>query len=155
MKSQSAMLIQSELIPKSITLLQQGQKVMIQGTGEDVKHWLYISDVSNAFNVILHRGVPGEVYNLGSHHASTNYNLCSSMIKTITGATDVELWMNKVPGRPVVGKPVGMDFSKLEGIGWTQQVGLEEGVAATVKWYGDNAAKWWGNLPQILGITPK
>jgi dTDP-glucose 4,6-dehydratase len=77
------------------------------------------------------------------------------MIKTITGATDVELWMNKVPGRPVVGKPVGMDFSKLEGIGWTQQVGLEEGVAATVKWYGDNAAKWWGNLPQILGITPK
>ncbi|KAH9879922.1 hypothetical protein J1614_001946 [Plenodomus biglobosus] len=152
-ESTSATLIELELIPKSVTLLQQGQKVTIHGTGADVKHWLYISDVSNAFNVILHNGVPGEVYNLGSHHASTNYNLCSSIIKAITGATDVELWMNKVPGRPVVGKPIGMDFSKLEGIGWTQRVGLEEGVAETVKWYGENAEKWWGNLKQILGCS--
>ncbi|KAF1843289.1 NAD(P)-binding protein [Cucurbitaria berberidis CBS 394.84] len=144
-----------KLIPRSVTLLQHGEKVTIHGTGEDVKHWLYISDVSNAFNVILHRGVPGEVYNLGSHYASTNYNLCSSIIKAITGAPDIEQWMNKVPGRAVVGKPVGLGFSKLEGIGWTQKVALEEGVEETVKWYRDNAEKWWGNLPGILGIPPR
>lgn len=150
----SATLTERELIPKSITLLQHGQRITIHGTGEDVKHWLYITDVSNAFNVLLHRGVPGEIYNLGSHHESTNYNLCSSIIQAITGEDEVEVWMNKVPGRPVVGKQFGMDFSKLEELGWTQLVGLEEGVERTVKWYGENAAKWWGNLPKILGVAP-
>ena len=134
-------------------MLQHGAKVTIHGTGEDVKYWLYISDVSNAFNVILHCGIPGEIYNLGSHHASTNYDLCSNMIKNITGVSGVEEWMDKVPGRAIVGKPVGIDFSKLESIGWTQEVGIEEGLKATVEWYNENAERWWGNLTEIIGIA--
>lgn len=77
------------------------------------------------------------------------------MIRTITGAPEVEQWMTRVPGRAVVGKPVGMDLSKLENIGWTQRVSLEEGVEETVNWYSKNAGKWWGNLAEILGIASK
>jgi GDP-L-fucose synthase len=33
-----------------------------------------------------------------------------------------------------------LDVSKLAQAGWTSQIGLREGVGATVEWYGENIA---------------
>lgn len=100
------------------------------------------------------------MYNLGSHHLSSNYDLCSTMIKTVVSNKDgvepetinVEDYMNKIPGRNFKDAGVGMDFSDLEGLGWTQHVNLEQGVAKCVDWYGQYAGNWWGDLRTILKL---
>jgi dTDP-D-glucose 4,6-dehydratase len=153
------MLTIAELIPKSVALLMNGHKVTMYGTGADVKRWLYVSDCSNAFNTILHRGEPNATYNLGSDHASTNYNLCTGIIDAVvsnkgdgTKAGNAEDWINRVPGRGFYDPGIGMDFSALQQLGWTQLVSLDEGVKRTVEWYKENAATWWGDLQKILKI---
>lgn len=136
-----------------------GHKVTMYGTGADVKRWLYVTDCSNAFNTILHRGDPNAVYNLGSDHASTNYNLVDGIIDAVvsnnndgTKATDAENWINRVPGRGFVDPSIGMDFSALQKLGWTQSVSLDDGVKRTVDWYKKNGMAWWGDLPKIMKI---
>lgn len=60
--------------------------------------------------------------------------------------------MNRVPGRGFYDPGIGMDFSSLEKLGWTQLVSLDEGIKKTVEWYKEHAATWWGDLPKILKI---
>ncbi|RHZ69179.1 hypothetical protein CDV55_107549 [Aspergillus turcosus] len=139
---ETRLLIIAELIPKSIALLMNGHKVTI-----------------NAFNTILHRGEPSATYNLGSDHASTNYNLCTGIIDAVVlnqgdgaKAGKAEDWINRPPGRGLYDPGIGMDFFALQKLGWTQLLGFDEGVKKTVEWYMENAATWWGDLQKILKI---
>lgn len=83
LKKRTLLANHAELIPKSISLLQNGQKVTIHGNGADIKRWVYVTDCSNAFNTIFHCGRPNATYNLGSHQAASNYNLCSTIIRSV------------------------------------------------------------------------
>jgi dTDP-glucose 4,6-dehydratase/UDP-glucose 4,6-dehydratase len=54
-----------KLIPRFIKLLQEGKKVTIQGNGSSVRAFLHAYDTAKAFEVILEKGVIGEIYNIG------------------------------------------------------------------------------------------
>ncbi|KAG2681581.1 hypothetical protein I3843_11G152000 [Carya illinoinensis] len=55
-----------KLIPKFILLAMQGKPLPIHGDGSNVRSYLYCEDVAEAFEVILHKGEVGHVYNIGT-----------------------------------------------------------------------------------------
>ncbi|KAL0328388.1 UNVERIFIED_CONTAM: trifunctional UDP-glucose [Sesamum calycinum] len=55
-----------KLIPKFILLAMQGKILPIHGDGTNVRSYLYCEDVAEAFEVILHKGEVGHVYNIGT-----------------------------------------------------------------------------------------
>ena len=54
-----------KLIPKFIHQLERNEKVTVHGTGENRRNFLYVTDVVNAFDAIVHCGVVGSIYNIG------------------------------------------------------------------------------------------
>ncbi|KAJ3081204.1 hypothetical protein HDU99_006313, partial [Rhizoclosmatium hyalinum] len=52
----------------------------IHGNGENSRHYLYASDVAAAMVLILQKGVPGEIYNIGSENEVSNLQLARYLL---------------------------------------------------------------------------
>ena len=55
-----------KLIPKMTLLAKRGAKLPIHGDGEAVRSYLHVRDVARAFDTVLHKGIVGETYNIGT-----------------------------------------------------------------------------------------
>ena len=128
-------------------LLRHGQKLTLQGAGDGRRRYLYAGDAANAFNFLLHRGVKGETYNLGSYDEISHRQLSETLLEFVKplgyNSSDVEAWIETKPGRPYVDSGSAMDCSKIRALGWEQQVSFEEGLKRTVQWYSAHGDTWW------------
>lgn len=57
-----------KLIPLSIKRILEGKKVELYGDGLNVRDWIYVEDHCSAIDKVLHQGVPGEIYNIGTNN---------------------------------------------------------------------------------------
>jgi dTDP-glucose 4,6-dehydratase len=55
-----------KLIPLFITNALQGESLPLYGDGLQVRDWLHVEDHSRAIDLLIDRGSPGEVYNIGT-----------------------------------------------------------------------------------------
>ena len=42
-----------------------GDKLPVYGDGMQVRNWIYVEDFARGIGIVLERGEPGEVYNVG------------------------------------------------------------------------------------------
>jgi len=133
-----------KVIPKWILLLQQGKKCPIHGNGSNVRAFLYVTDVANAFEVILHKGELGHIYNISSTDEMTNLDLCRYLIKKF-GYEDVSSYMEYTEDRAINDLRYFISDEKLRAMGWSQKVSFEEGITKTMDWYRNcNLTETWG-----------
>lgn len=132
-----------KLIPKSATLLNKGSSCFIHGDGGHMRNFLYCGDAATAFDVVLHKGVVDEVYNIGSPKEVTNLEVIRELMK-ILGLTDEAKYLTYVKDRAFNDTRYSIDSSKLHGLGWRPEVSWEEGMKRTVAWYQDetNLNRW-------------
>ncbi|KAG0304837.1 hypothetical protein BGZ98_004960 [Dissophora globulifera] len=57
-----------------------GGHCFIHGSGEHSRTYLYVTDVADALDVILHRGEVGQVYNIGAGHEINNLAFAKDLI---------------------------------------------------------------------------
>jgi dTDP-D-glucose 4,6-dehydratase len=55
----------------------------IHGNGSVLRNFLYVSDVANAFDVILHHGSPGMTYNIGSDFEISIFELAKFLVRKV------------------------------------------------------------------------
>ncbi|KAI1286588.1 hypothetical protein EDD11_000198 [Mortierella claussenii] len=60
----------------------------IHGSGRHSRTYLYVTDVANALDVILHRGQVGQVYNIGGGHETSNLELAQDLIHRLKIPSD-------------------------------------------------------------------
>ena len=140
-------------------LLRHGRKLTVHGGGHQRKCYLYVGDAANALNTLLHCGVAGEVYNLGSDDNISIREISATLLNYVnppgsdSSSEDSNLdgWIQTTSGRPYLDSGSRLDCGKLQALGWRQKVGWEEGLRRTVGWYSAYGETWWGNIGQILG----
>ena len=44
----------------------RGMDLPVHGSGTSVRSYLYVTDVANAYIIVLHKGQIGETYNIGT-----------------------------------------------------------------------------------------
>ena len=49
-----------KLVPKFILLAARGARLPVHGDGAATRSYLYVTDVAEAYDVLLHHGVPGQ-----------------------------------------------------------------------------------------------
>ena len=140
-------------------LLRHKLKLTLQGGGFQRKRYLYVGDVANAFNVILHRGKHGDVFNLGSDDEISNRDLAARLIDIVNPDGDssspngdqvgIDAWIKAMPGRPYVDSGAGLDCRKLQALGWEPQVSLDMGLKRTADWYAVHGDSWWSDISRI------
>ncbi|KAL5559400.1 hypothetical protein UlMin_035611 [Ulmus minor] len=141
-----------KLIPKFILLARRGHKLPIHGNGSNVRSYLYCEDVAEAFDVILHRGAIGHVYNIGTKKERSVLDVAGDICK-LFGKNPDEV-ISFVQDRPFNDQRYFLDDQKLKKLGWEERTSWEEGLKITMDWYSKNP-DWWGDVSAALNPHPR
>ncbi|PPD82481.1 hypothetical protein GOBAR_DD20592 [Gossypium barbadense] len=128
-----------KLIPKFILLAMRGKVLPIHGDGTNVRSYLYCEDVAEAFEVILHKGEVGHVYNVGTKKERRVIDVAKDICKLFS--MDPETSIKFVENRPFNDQRYFLDDQKLKNLGWSEQTVWEDGLKKTIEWTG-----WIGGL---------
>lgn len=131
-----------KVIPLFITNLLEGRKVPLYGDGGNVRDWIHVDDHCRAIRLVVDVGEPGEVYHVAGTAELTNLELTGKLLDALGAGWDM---VERVPDRPGHDRRYSLDDAKLRALGYAPRVPFDEGLAATVRWYADNAA-WWAPL---------
>ena len=135
-----------KLIPLTITNALEGKLLPIYGDGTNVRDWLYVGDHCSAIELVLEKGRPGEVYNVGGENERTNLEVVDRLCATLDGLRPKASGryadqMTFVKDRPGHDRRYAIDATKLVSeLGWMPSENFETGIARTVQWYLDHPA---------------
>jgi dTDP-glucose 4,6-dehydratase len=136
-----------KLIPLMILNALEGKPLPVYGDGQQVRDWLFVEDHCRAIRIVLARGVPGEVYNIGGDCEQTNLDV----VRMIAAMVD-ELrpglphgprssLITLVTDRPGHDRRYAIDATKIrQQLGWRPNEDFRSGLRRTVQWYLDNLA---------------
>ncbi|CAN7055126.1 hypothetical protein IGI04_029081 [Brassica rapa subsp. trilocularis] len=141
-----------KLIPKFILLAMSGKVLPIHGDGSNVRSYLYCEDVAEAFEVILHKGEVGHVYNIGTKKERRVNDVARDVCKLF--GMDPEASIKFVENRPFNDQRYFLDDEKLKKLGWSERTTWEEGLKKTMEWYTQNP-EWWGDVSGALLPHPR
>ena len=57
----------------------RGMDLPVHGSGTSVRSYLYVTDVANAYIIVLHKGQIGETYNIGTQKVRRNQGICAQL----------------------------------------------------------------------------
>jgi len=131
-----------KVIPLFVTNLLQGRKVPLYGDGGNVRDWLHVDDHCRGIALVLERGEPAGIYNIGGGRELTNKELTGLLLEACGRGWEM---VQPVQDRKGHDRRYSLDDAKLRAMGYAPHVEFEAGLAATVEWYRDNE-DWWRPL---------
>ena len=140
-----------KLIPLVIVNAINKKSIPVYGTGENVRDWIYVIDHCKAIDTILHKGKPGEIYNIGAKNERTNIQVIELLLKKIAvkfnlNENELTDLITFVKDRRGHDKRYAINPSKIEQeLGWEAETNFEEGITKTIEWYKSNE-QWWQRI---------
>jgi dTDP-glucose 4,6-dehydratase len=131
-----------KVIPLFVTNAIDGEQLPLYGDGQQVRDWLYVDDHCDAIELILARGEPGEIYNVGGGNELSNLDL-TLRILDLTGR-ELSL-VRRVPDRAGHDRRYSVDCTKIRALGWGPVHAFDQALAETVRWYREHE-NWWRPL---------
>lgn len=120
-------------------------EVILWGTGTPMREFLHVDDMAQAVVFALENKLPDYLYNVGSGKDLSIKEL-ALLIQNAVGHEGEIIWDTTMPD----GTPRKlMDSSKMQELGWKQQVDLKEGIEATYKWFLANTE----NLKEVSIVS--
>jgi len=145
-----------KVIPKFILQLLKGIPCTIHGNGNQKRSFIYVSDVVEAFDVILHQGQVGLIYNIGTEMEITTMTLAKKLISLLGLESKAQELINHTPDRLFNDFRYSINFDLLTSLGWKAKVNWEEGLKKTLEWYKNtNIEEWFKGTESILAAHPE
>lgn len=120
-----------KLVPMIITNARQQRPLTIQGAGDDIRDWLYVVDNCQAIDLVMRKGVEGEVYNIGGFERRTVLEVVASL-QALLGFPDSQVV--HVAERLGHDHRYAVDDTKLRrALGWRPSTSLAAGLTQTVR----------------------
>jgi dTDP-glucose 4,6-dehydratase len=133
-----------KLIPLFINNIIEKKPLPVYGDGNYTRDWLFVEDHAAAIDLVYHKGVNHETYNIGGFNEWKNIDLvrllCQQMDKKLGRRfRESEELITFVKDRPGHDVRYAIDASKIhKELGWKPSVTFEEGLSKTIDWYLDN-----------------
>jgi dTDP-glucose 4,6-dehydratase len=133
-----------KLIPLFINNIINNKALPVYGDGNYTRDWLYVKDHAIAIDLVFHKGVNHETYNIGGFNEWKNLDLvkllCQHMDTKLGRAEgESEKLITYVKDRPGHDLRYAIDASKInKELGWAPSVTFEEGLSKTIDWYLKN-----------------
>ncbi len=102
----------------------KGKNFKIQGTGNEIRSFIYIDDFINAFNIILNRGKHLNIYNIGTAEKIKIKDLAYKLSKILKKKIIIKK-SSLAKGSTKVRVP---DINKIKRIGFKPKFNLEKGL---------------------------
>jgi dTDP-glucose 4,6-dehydratase len=140
-----------KLIPLCINNIVESKPLPVYGDGNYTRDWLYVEDHAEAIDLVFHKGINQETYNIGGFNEWKNIDLvkllCDKMdskLKNPVGTS--QNLITYVKDRPGHDLRYAIDANKINSqLGWKPSVSFEEGLEKTIDWYLENE-EWLKNV---------
>ena len=125
-----------KLIPVVISKALNNEKIPVYGTGLNVRDWIHVRDHNIAVDLIMHKGVVGEIYNIGGNSEVANLDLVKLILQELGKSEDLISFVEDRKGHDL---RYAIDSSKIENaLNWQRTIEFEQGIRETIKWYLNN-----------------
>jgi dTDP-glucose 4,6-dehydratase len=128
-----------KIVPLFITNAIDELQLPVYGDGLNVRDWLYVEDNCAGIDLVLQKGMPGQVYNIGGGNEVQNLTITHQILELLGKG---EEFIRFVTDRPGHDRRYAIDCAKLRALGWRPGVAFETGLARTVEWYASHP-EWW------------
>ena len=125
-------------VPLFVTRALEDEAIPLYGDGGNIRDWQFVRDHCEALDLLLHRGEPGEAYNIGAGNERTNIDVLNAILAILGKPMSL---VRRVQDRAGHDGRYSLDTGKLRSLGWRPEYGFEAAIEATVRWYRDN--RWW------------
>jgi dTDP-glucose 4,6-dehydratase len=116
----------------------------VWGDGAQIRDWMAVEDACGAVELLLERGVTGEVFNVAPEGAARTNLEVARAIARAARRDDAAVYLTEYD-RPDHDRRYAVDASKLRALGWSPRLDLDRKIAQTVDWYRANRS-WWERL---------
>lgn len=134
-----------KLIPFFIFKAMAGEKLPVYGDGLNVRDWIHAKDHAKALDLLLHKGNPGEIYNIGTDNERNNLEITRLILKFLGKPEDQFEFVEDRPGHD---RRYAIDATKILKLGWNPDYPrdkFEKGLKETIDWYLKNE-EWVSKL---------
>ncbi len=125
-------------VPLFTTSAIDNQPLPIYGDGMQMRDYQYVLDHCEAIDVVLHKGQPGEVYNVGTGVETHNIDMARQILDLLGKPHSL---LQSVPDRAGHDRRYALDTSKLRALGWQPRHTFAQALELTVRWFVEN--EWW------------
>ena len=143
-----------KLVPKFMMLLSLNRPLTVHGTGQNTRSYFYVEDLAEAFDIVLHKGVTGSTYNLGTIEERSVLDV-SSAICELAGA-DPSKSITYVQDRLCNDRRYLLNLDKATELGIKPSTSFKEGLSKTYEWFKANVFGqiYWEGLSRTLAAHP-
>lgn len=123
---------EEKFIPTVIRTALDDKSVPIYAQGKNKRDWLFVTDHTDAIEMILEKGEDGHIYNVSADSEQINIDVAKKLLGVLQKP---ESLLTFVPDRPGHDWRYALDSSSARKLGWKPKVYFDEGLAQTVEWY--------------------
>src|SRR5438876_8658324 len=131
-----------KFIPLFVTNALEDQPLPLYGDGLQHRDWLYVQDHCEGIDLILRKGAPGEIYNIGAGHERPNLEVAEAILGLLGKPPAL---LGHVTARPGHDRRYALSCTKIGKLGWRPRVAFREALKETVGWYHNNGL-WWRKI---------
>jgi dTDP-glucose 4,6-dehydratase len=133
-----------KVIPRFITNLIQGKKIPIYGEGLQVREWIHVDDHCRGIYLVLEKGKPGEIFNIGGEVEMPNIELARRLIREFNlKEEDVFEFVEDRKGHDFRYSLTGNKIKRE--LGFRSQTNFDDEIVKLIQWYKENQS-WWEPL---------
>ncbi len=128
-----------KLIPRFVTNLIDSEKIPLYKSSQNRREWIYVDDHNEAVDLIVHKGRPGEAYNIGTGVEKSVEDIADGILRIM----DLPKTYKKyVPDRLGHDRRYLLDTAKIrKELGWRPKYDFDSWLTKTIEWYKEN--EWW------------
>jgi dTDP-glucose 4,6-dehydratase len=127
-----------KVVPLFATNAIDEEALPLYGDGRQMREYQYVVDHCEAIDLVLHKGVLGEAYNIGTGEEMENVQMVEILLKTLNRPHDL---IKHVKDREGHDRRYSLNIEKIKALGWEPKHTSAEAVAKTAVWYREN--EWW------------
>jgi UDP-glucose 4,6-dehydratase len=143
-----------KVIPKFMFQLLKNYKLTLQGTGHQLRSFLYVEDAVDAVLCVAFQGSIGEIYNISSNDEISIKELAQRLLAMVKPGESMDNWITYIEDRNFNDKRYWIRSDPLKALGWKQMVGLEEGLKTTVDWYKSvDPSTYWASAKKYTALV--
>lgn len=131
--------VDSHVIPGLMFRMEKAKKennptFSIWGSGEPLREFLHVDDLSNAIKFIVENEINDNLINIGSGDEVSIKSIAETIKKVSDYKGNLSFDTTKPDGNP----RKLLDSSKILKLGWKPEISLNDGLKTTYKWFKEN-----------------
>jgi len=125
-----------KFLPLALSNAMRDEAIPVYGDGRNVRDWIYVEDHCAAILLVLEKGRPGAVYNIGARNERRNLEVVESLLDILGKPRSLIRFVKDRPGHD---RRYAMDPALIESeLGWRPLETWESGLKKTITWYREN-----------------